>query len=289
MATETETRTNYDPRVLKKIAEARALVSTMDWPMDGKIELGHGKAIPYRSAESIKKNINQVMHEIGLEYVYNIVDVETLPGFGSTQNRLRGTFRLDIIDVDTGAYVTYSGPCEAGTSNDKASAFIHTNGYKALMSTVFGINTDDDSLADDPDAVPSSKFVNQTTKEAIKGTFESNRVGGTNVRRDPLFSAPKTPTASEVLKDTPNVTVIHAVDPVTTSKSDNVPTVSDKTKAKSPISESQKKVIANTIRRLALTLPADKIKEIEAERDEVFKRDDADEANQWNIKIRSLA
>ncbi len=129
----------YSPSVLRKLNSVRGMTMTMDWVPDKVMKIGMDKTkwYPYLSIDKIKSNLGPAFAKAGLEIVPSYEDIQFKPAIGNMSQHVVLTMVVDVVDIDTGAFVTYRTPGEAGDTGDKVLSKAQTYALKSWLSTIF--------------------------------------------------------------------------------------------------------------------------------------------------------
>lgn len=131
--------TKYSPSVLRKLNQIRGMTLTMDWTPDKVMKIGMDKTkwYPYLSIDKIKSNLGPAFAKAGLEIVPSYEDIQFKPAIGNMSQHVVLTMVVDVVEIDTGAFVTYRTPGEAGDTGDKVLSKAQTYALKSWLSTIF--------------------------------------------------------------------------------------------------------------------------------------------------------
>lgn len=131
--------TKYNPAVLKKMNAIRTKTLKMDWMPDKVMKIGSDKTkwYPYLSIDKIKSNLGPAFTSVGLEIVPRYEDIAFKSAIGNMSQHVVLTMVVDVVDIDTGAYITYRTPGEAGDTGDKVLSKAQTYALKSWLSTIF--------------------------------------------------------------------------------------------------------------------------------------------------------
>lgn len=258
-------------KLLRKISQARLLAQGEDWKEDAEVKSGSKILFPYRTEGMIKSKLNKILIETGLEYSISVKDCETLAGLPGFTNRVRAIMTMTIYDIDTGASIDYSTVVEGGDCSTKASMFMTTNGYKSLVSTIFGIN----SQSDDEQNTAKGNFPNEVAKAEARKVMAGN-----------VISKMETPA--------PKLTVSKPVGvPVTAQEPTNDTKVKESTVLASkpvvtPIATAQRTYMDNVYTVVKSKLTGAELKEAEDSYNHAVEVNDRAVANEWIMKYRSI-
>ncbi len=181
----------YSPSVLKKLNMIRSMTLTMDWMPDKVMKIGMDKTkwYPYLSIDKIKSNLGPAFAKAGLEIVPSYEDIQFKGAIGNMTQHVVLTMVVDVVDVETGAFVTYRTPGEAGDTGDKVLSKAQTYALKSWLSTIFLLGEGFDPNMTEEECPDGYKgFVKPTPTEAVD--MKSKALEG-GVK--PAAPAPKVP------------------------------------------------------------------------------------------------
>lgn len=168
--------------LLKKILNLHKEMRKLDWTPDGFNKSWNHE---YFTAGLIKSHFQKACTEVGLIFIMNIDKVENLAPSRGFNARMSMHAYLDVIDVDTGAIISYPALGEAGDSGDKCSAKLMTMTIKSVIATNFAV-ADIDPERDLADNFGSREAKQNTARDTLRA------IGS---HTPPKPSAPSKPTS----------------------------------------------------------------------------------------------
>lgn len=161
----------YAPEVLKKLNTIRGMTITMDWTPDKVMKIGQDRTkwYPYLSIDKIKSNLGPAFAKAGLEIIPSYEDIQFKGAIGNMSQHVVLTMVVDVVDIDTGAAISYRTPGEAGDSGDKAISKAGTYALKSWLSTIFMLGEGFDPNMTEEECPDGFKTFNKSTPtEAIE-------------------------------------------------------------------------------------------------------------------------
>lgn len=155
----------YSPEVLRKLNAIRGMTITMDWTPDKVMKIGQDRTkwYPYLSIDKIKSNLGPAFAKAGLEIIPSYEDIQFKGAIGNMSQHVVLTMVVDVVDIDTGASVSYRTPGEAGDSGDKAISKAQTYALKSWLSTIFMLGEGFDPNMTEEECPDGFKTFNKAT------------------------------------------------------------------------------------------------------------------------------
>lgn len=190
----------YPVGVLRKLNQIRGMTLTMDWTPDKVMKIGsdRSKWYPYLSVDRMKSLLNPAFAKAGLEVVPCYEDIAFRGAIGNMSQHVTLMLVIDVVDIDTGAYIRYRVPGEAGDSGDKALSKAGTYALKGWLSGTFMLGEGFDPNMTESDESSDGFPARPTLTEAVE--MKSKVLDG-GVK--PAVKAPKAPEAPKAAAPAP--------------------------------------------------------------------------------------